>query len=275
MRELEDMMAEWRRSLPAGMREDVIDEIEDHLRQKVAELTRRNDLQTAFVTALREIGPPAQIAAEFAKVETKLWWPIKVGLAMLCVTAVLLPGLLIARLHDRPLGLLLGVHVFTITLGYLAVFMIGMFGSCYVFQRCAGEFPSAKANRIANIAAKLSIGALVFVAIGVALGAVWAQITWGRAWSNDPKEVGGACVLAWTIGFIAAQRSRAVSAKALMLFAVFGSIVVSAAWVGANYLVTHSEFLKAQFLALLCLHAVPFMIGLLPAGWLRLIKQST
>src|ERR1041385_161749 len=99
MHELEKMIAEWRRSLRGRMREDAIDEIEDHLRQRVGELTAANhDLQTAFATASREIGPPAQIAAEFSKVESKLWWPIKLGLAMLCLAAVLLPGMLIARL---------------------------------------------------------------------------------------------------------------------------------------------------------------------------------
>jgi hypothetical protein len=275
MHELEKMIAEWRRSLRGRMREDAIDEIEDHLRQRVGELTAANhDLQTAFATASREIGPPAQIAAEFSKVESKLWWPIKLGLAMLCLAAVLLPGMLIARLHDKPLGLLLGVHVFTITLGYLTVFMIGIFGSCFAFQRCFAEFPSAKANRIAHVAARCATVALPFVAIGIALGAVWAYITWGRAWSNDPKELGGLCILAWTIGFIVAERSGAISAKTVMLLAILGNIVVSLGWLGSNYLITHSEFAKAQLLALLLVHIAVFVIGLLPAGWIQLAKRD-
>ena len=272
MRELEEMIAEWRRSLPAGMHRDVIDEIEDHLRQKVAELTRRHDLQTAFATAIREIGPPETFAAEFAKIESKLWWPIKLGIGILCVTAVLLPGILIARLHDKPLGLLLGVHIFTITLGYLAVFTIGMFGCCFVLQRSIAEIPAAKANRIASIATKFGVVALVLVAVGTALGAVWAQITWGRAWSNDPKELGALCILAATIGLIAAQRSGAVSVKTVMMLAILGNIAVSFGWLGANFLVTHSEFLKAQLLALVCLHGAVFFVALLPAGWLRFNK---
>ena len=126
MRELEEMIAEWRRSLPGGMPEDTIDEIEDHLRQKFKQLRSAHpDAQAAFATALREIGPPAQIAAEFAKVETKLWWPVKLGIVVLCVVAVLTCAFLIGQLRDRPLGLLLGVHVFTVVVGYLTVFMIG------------------------------------------------------------------------------------------------------------------------------------------------------
>jgi hypothetical protein len=276
MRELEEMIAEWRRSLHGRVRADVIDEIEDHLRERVRELCgAQPDLQTAFATALREIGPPEQFAAEFAKIELKLWWPIKLGFVILCVVAVLLPGLLVARLHDKPLGLLLGVHVFTITMGYLTVFTIGTFGSCFVLQRCFGEFPPAKANRIASLAAKFSTVALVFVAIGIVLAAIWAQITWGRAWSNDPKELGGVCVLAWIIGFIATQRSGAVSARAMMMLAISGNFVVSCAWLGAHFLMTHSEFAKAQFLALVCAHAVVFAIGFLPAGWMRAVKQAT
>jgi hypothetical protein len=275
MRDLEDMIGEWRRSLPAGMRKDTIDEIEDHLRQKFKDLRSAHpDAQTAFATALREIGSPAQIAAEFAKVETKLWWPVKLGIAVLCVVAVLTVGFLIGRLRDRPLGLLLGVHVFTVTVGYLTVFTIGIFGSCFVLQRCLGEFPSAKANEITRIAAKFAAIALPFIAIAIVLGAVWANLTWGRAWSNDPKELGALCILGWTIGFIAAERSGAVSARAIMMLAIFGNIVVSCGWLGANFLMTHSEFAKAQFLALVCAHAFLFAIGFLPAGWLRLTKES-
>jgi len=60
-----------------------------------------------------------------------------------------------------------------------------------------------------------------------------------------------------------------------MIFTIFGNMVVSFGWLGAHFLVTHSEFAKAQLLALLCLHAVPLAIAFLPAGWLRLIKQSS
>jgi hypothetical protein len=275
MRELEEMIAEWRRSLRGRMREDVVDEIEDHLRQKFKEShSAHHDAQTAFATALREIGPPAQIAAEFAKVETKLWWPIKLGIAVLGAVALLLPGYLVARLHDKPLALLLGVHVFTITIGYVTVFTIGMFGSCFVLQRSFGELPSVKANRIARIAAKFGAVALVFTAVGIVLAAVWANFAWGRAWSNDPKELGGLSVLGWIIGFIAAERSGAVSAKTIMMLAIFGNVVVSCGWLGANFLMTHSEFAKAQWLALVCAHTLLFGIGLLPAGWLRFTKAE-
>ncbi len=276
MRELEEMIAEWRRSLPGGMQKDTIDEIEDHLCQKFKELRSAHpDAQTAFATAVREIGPPAQIAAEFAKVETKLWWPIKLGIAVLCVIAVATIGFLIGRLRDRPLGLLLGVHVFTVSVGYFAVFTIGILGSCFVLQRSLSEFPDAKANRIARIAAKFGAIAIPFIAIAIVLGAVWANLTWGRAWSNDPKELGALCILGWTIGFIAAERSGAFSAKALMMLAILGNIVVSCGWIGANFLMSHSDFAKAQLLALICAHAFFFALGFLPAGWLRLTKEST
>jgi hypothetical protein len=276
MRELEEMIAEWRRSLGGRLRADVIEEIEDHLRQKVGEVRgAHHDLETAFATALREIGPPEAFAAEFAKVESKLWWPIKLGIVIMCVIAALLPGFLIARLHDRPLGLLLGVHVFTVTLGYLTVFTVGLFGCCFVFQRSLGEFPVAKANRIARTATKFSLVALPLMIVAILLAAIWANLTWGRTWSNDPKELGAVCILAWTIGFIAVERSCAVSARTVMLLAILGNVVVSFGWLGANYLMTHSEFAKAQFLALVCAHAIPFAIGFLPAGWLRLLKEST
>jgi hypothetical protein len=276
MRELEEMIADWRRSLRGRLSADVIEEIEDHLRQRVGELRgAQHDLQTAFATAVREIGPPEAFTAEFAKIDSKLWWPIKVAIAILGAIALLLPGFLVARLHDKPLGLLLGVHVFTVTLGYLAVFAIGLFGCCFVFQRCLGEFPSAKANRIARIATNLGLIALPFVAVAIVLGAIWSNLTWGRWWSNDPKELGALCIVAWTIGFIATERSGAVSARTLMLLAIIGNIVVIFGWLGANFLMTHSEFAKAQMLALLCAHAIPLAIGFLPAGWLRSTRETT
>jgi hypothetical protein len=271
MRELEQMIAEWRRSLRGRLRTDVIEELEDHLRQKVVELRGAHpDLQTAFAAAVREIGPPEAFAAEFGKVESKLWWPIKLAIAILGVVALLLPGFLVARLHDRPLGLLLGVHMFTVILGYFTVFTVGLFGCCFVFQRSLGEFPSAKASRIARVSTKLNLIALPLIVVAILAGAIWANLTWGRAWSNDPKELGALCILAWTIGFIAIERSGAISAGTVMMLAIPGNIVVSLGWLGAHFLMTHSEFVKAQLFALVCVHALVFVIGFLPAGWLRL-----
>src|SRR5580704_6983005 len=36
---------------------------------------------------------------------------------------------------------------------------------------------------------------IVFGALGLITGAVWARYTWGAFWSNDPKQIGAAIAL--------------------------------------------------------------------------------
>ena len=80
------------------------------------------------------------------------------------------------------------VHVAVITIGYgfLAVsFMLGMLNMILFIPK---NRPSDKIEHINRVNYIAIYAGLVFLTIGTFLGGVWANESWGRYWSWDPKE---------------------------------------------------------------------------------------
>src|SRR5262245_62896883 len=71
MPDTDRLVSEWRLSMAAHFsgREEVLDELEDHLRDVIEELTDAGTPpERAFPMAAARLGLPTEIAAEFAKV---------------------------------------------------------------------------------------------------------------------------------------------------------------------------------------------------------------
>lgn len=77
---------------------------------------------------------------------------------------------------------LLGVHVSFIMVAYTLLGIISLNG-------VIGLFLSRKEEKLMTISRFLLYPAVVFLGIGIFVGAVWASISWGRYWAWDPKEV--------------------------------------------------------------------------------------
>ena len=75
---------------------------------------------------------------------------------------------------------LLSLHVMTVMCAY-ALFALQMMIGIYFF--C-----TAKQERITALSQLLLYPAVFLLAIGIFLGAVWANVSWGNYWSWDPKE---------------------------------------------------------------------------------------
>ena len=90
-------------------------------------------------------------------------------------------------------NLWLAVHVLSIVAGYgaaMLAFGLGYVASlCYLFGRYRdGREPEACVFLAALTYRMLQIAVLLLLA-GTALGALWADVSWGRFWGWDPKEV--------------------------------------------------------------------------------------
>ncbi|HEY8387196.1 MAG TPA: cytochrome c biogenesis protein CcsA [Parasegetibacter sp.] len=48
---------------------------------------------------------------------------------------------------------------------------------------------------------------IIFGVLGLITGAIWAQYTWGKAWSNDPKQVGAAIALLIYFAYLVLRNS--------------------------------------------------------------------
>jgi len=278
MHRLEQRITDWRKSMTTdrGIGRETLEELENHLREIIDENLRRGLSESeAFQKAVAQVGSPPAISSEYDKLTKSMWWPIQVAIWLGLSAAIAMAMLLIARFDGKGISLLLGVHVFTVTLGYVSVFLIGGVAICFVCQRCFSEFSPARLeslSRISFIFAGIASGLTV---VGMVLGMIWSRAEWGRFWGWDVKEIGSFCVIAWLVFFITAQRSRRLSARGVMLLTIFGNVVVTLAWFGANMVSSVHGYGTPGFLTFVIgtgLNLAFLLIGLAPAGWLRLNK---
>src|SRR2546425_572085 len=79
----------------------------------------------AFQRAVSQLGGASTIASEFHKLDQSTWLPVKVITGISVMAALALAILLIARIDAGGLSFLLASHVFMVTLGYMATFLVG------------------------------------------------------------------------------------------------------------------------------------------------------
>ncbi|MBA3485263.1 MAG: hypothetical protein H0T51_25995 [Pirellulales bacterium] len=236
MFDLEATLDQWRRATWRG-EAAALAELEDHLRQEFATLTSAgHSAPEAWQLATAKLGEPADLGREFAKinglehVDRVAIGGLVVAVAITLITLCALLARHWSDVADRPL---LTMHVITITLGYVA----GLFAAataCYVTvriwlaRRSAANLEFAAVSFVGGASAVAAMSS----AIGFVLGAVWAKLEWGRAFTAMPVEIGGIVVIA-VFGIVAVAAFKAVSARVVLSMAVAGGGAVLAAWFGA------------------------------------------
>jgi ABC-type transport system involved in cytochrome c biogenesis permease subunit len=76
---------------------------------------------------------------------------------------------------------MLALHVSVIMVSYFLLLLITIFAAIALINK-------KSADRLYKISTKMLCPALFLLAIGIFLGAVWANISWGRYWGWDSKE---------------------------------------------------------------------------------------
>lgn len=141
----------------------------------------------------------------------------------------------------------LSTHVVTVTLGYGATFLAGLFGIIAMVLRMQSgidrmpvEQRPAEAVNMQQILSRIIYGTLCFALllsfIGTVLGGLWADDSWGRFWGWDPKENGALMIVLWNALVLHANWDRIVGQRGLAVLAILGNIVTSWSWFGTNQL---------------------------------------
>ena len=84
---------------------------------------------------------------------------------------------------------LLSLHVTVIMIAYALLFFVMLNGISAVIVRVTQPANKAYLERLQEISMLLLYPAVSLLAIGIFIGAVWANISWGNYWTWDPKEV--------------------------------------------------------------------------------------
>jgi len=260
MRDLEQQIADWRRSMAkaSGHRPELLNELEEHLREEIDRLRRSGvSIDKVFEIAVSKLGAPAPVAAEFEKLTATptTWLPIKIARASVVMVALFLPAVFAFKLDK---GALLATHVVCVTLGYLMTFIIGGLAVCALLSQWFGTSGPTQRHALLRSTFRFAGISAILTGIGIVLGALWAKDHMGRYWDWDLKETGAFFVFGWTT-LIAGLRWLRPVQNAVILLAILGNAVTAWAWFGAN---AGGNPLASPFLAaFIAAHLLLFVAG--------------
>jgi hypothetical protein len=272
MFDFERNIRRWRRemSVRLPLRREAIDELEAHLRDAVAQAVEDGSaMEEAWRRAAARLGSPDALAAEYGKLplpDAWRWLPARITAAGLTAFVGLLGYALVTRTAAGQGSVLLNLHVFAVTVGYVAMTLVGMVAAWSLLSRAWCGWSQAETLALTATVGTLSAAATALTLSGVALGSLWAREHLGSYWSWDPREVGGAAVLAWGAAATWLPLCRR-NERATMLTGVASAVVALGAWFGplAGNHGPISAILTAVVLAAAALSALAWV----PPGKLR------
>jgi hypothetical protein len=266
MRNLEKQIAEWRRTMAkASDRPELLDELEEHLREEIDRLVRSGvSANDAFQIAVSKLGAPSAVAAEYEKLTSsrRVWWPIKAARVGV-LAGVLLMG---AMFIWRKVGLLLVSHVVCVGVGYLAMFAIGGLGMCYICAQWVGRPGPTQRHALLRSIFYFANLAAILTPLAVILGMIWAKENWGRYWAWDPKETGAFLVILSAV-LVSALHWFKVQQMTTVFFGILGSAITACAWFGTIGGALSLNPLLVAFL-------VPHILFLISVPSMRLLKKD-
>ena len=259
-------------------RGDVLDELEGHLRDELDELMRAgHSPDEAVGLAVRRLGEPGEIAAEFAKLPAARapWLPVRLAWAggALLAASMLMP--LWPKLTAGGLASLMAGHMAAVMLGYVATLLVGFLAACYFLARPFRELGAGQAATLRRAALILSGIAVALTASGIAVGSLFCpDAKTGWAYGLDTHEVGGLAVLAWDVAMLAGfwRHRRSGRLGMLMLLGLAGNVLVLLGWLGASAVERSLSGSPADYTLVVALVLVQVAIGLAalaPSGCLR------
>jgi ABC-type transport system involved in cytochrome c biogenesis permease subunit len=144
----------------------------------------------------------------------------------------------------------LAIHVIAIIVSYAAAF--AAWGMAVVslgytifgrYRRTEAEFEGQKAQvhlpeacqLYSLVIERLIKIALLLLIVGTVLGARWADYSWGRFWSWDPKEVWALITIMFYVIVFHGKADRYYGAIGITAGALFASIAVIVTWYGVNF----------------------------------------
>lgn len=132
---------------------------------------------------------------------------------------------------------LLCLHVAVIMLAYCLLAFMMLTGLVGVIMRYVSHKTTPLVCHLALIEQAILIPAVMCLAIGIFIGAVWAGFSWGRYWGWDPKEVWALITL---MVYSLPLHSRRFSAQqhpmTLHTFLLIAFVTVLITYFGVNYL---------------------------------------
>ncbi len=138
----------------------------------------------------------------------------------------------------------LGIHVLTITTSYAGALAAWKIGNLSLGHFAFGRYrtvdgerrPPAFCGELASMNYRVLQVTVLLLAAGTILGGLWADVSWGRFWGWDPKEVGALIALLIILTALHGRRAGWHGDLSLAIGAVWGFGGVIWAWYVVNFI---------------------------------------
>jgi ABC-type transport system involved in cytochrome c biogenesis permease subunit len=130
----------------------------------------------------------------------------------------------------------LTIHVLTIVSSYAAFALACVLGNLALFRFAirGGEPREATARTVKLTYRAVQVGVLL-IAAGTILGGLWADVSWGRFWGWDPKEVWALIVLLTYLALLHGRFAGKLGPFGFSGGAVACFTTVLMSWYGVNF----------------------------------------
>jgi ABC-type transport system involved in cytochrome c biogenesis permease subunit len=126
------------------------------------------------------------------------------------------------------------IHVLTIVSSYAAFALAMVMGNITLAQYWARAKSEAIRENLNTIYRAIQIGVLL-VAAGTILGGMWADVSWGRFWGWDPKEVWALIVLLTYLALLHGRFAGWIGQFGLAAGSILCWTTVIMSWYGVNF----------------------------------------
>ncbi len=97
------------------------------------------------------------------------------------------------------------------------------------------DWDPAYCRRVSSIIATMIRSAVLFLTVGIILGARWADFSWGRFWSWDPKEVWALVTLLIYLVVLHVLKVKRCGRFGLAVGATLGALAIVMTWYGLSF----------------------------------------
>ena len=163
----------------------------------------------------------------------------------------------------------LTIHVLTITASYAAFTIAMLVGNAALVRSLFNRATPAWVSSYSRYAYRMIQLGVFLLTVGIILGGLWADVSWGRFWGWDPKET---WALIADLGFLAILHARYIgwlTPLGLLAASPAAYLLVVMAWYGVNFILAaglHSYgFSSGGALAVGVF--VALQVGLMASAW--------
>lgn len=128
-------------------------------------------------------------------------------------------------------------HVTVITTSYALLALSWIIANYVMARQIWSKQKTFKTNMITTLH-NLVLGGVIFLVAGILLGAVWADMSWGRFWGWDPKETWSLISLLAYMIVLHGRYTKWIKPDHFPVATALAFMTILMAWFGVNFVLT-------------------------------------